>query len=251
MVPASTRVRQPGSQRLAPPMHTAPHLLIDDETFDRPWVGGPVIAQRRGGQRFTSDALLLARAVADTEPASLVDLGAGTGVVVLCVASLLRARRGHLDGWHGLAVEVQPELAARCAGNVERNELSDRIEVVCADTRSLWRSAGDQRFDAVAMNPPYYVPGHGRLSPNAERAASRHALHGALDELVAAAARALVPGGTASVVYPVAGMADLERALADAGFVDASYDIVSARPDATARRVIAVARTPQPNGGMP
>ena len=35
MVPASTRVRQPGSQRLAPPMHTAPHLLIDDETFGR------------------------------------------------------------------------------------------------------------------------------------------------------------------------------------------------------------------------
>lgn len=232
-------------------MYTAQHVPLDDETLDRPWVGGPVIAQRRAGQRFTSDALLLARAVADIDPSSLVDIGAGTGVVALCVASLMRARRGHLDGWRGLAVEVQPELAARCAGNIERNDLGDRIDVVCADARSLWRGAGDARFDAVAMNPPYYVPGHGRLSPNAERAASRHALHGALDELVAAAARALVAGGSASVVYPVAGMAELERALADAGFVDASYDVVSARPDAAARRVIATARTPHAKRGTP
>ncbi len=232
-------------------MLTAPCDPLDDETLDLPWVGGPVIAQRRAGQRFTSDALLLARAVAESDPASLVDLGAGTGVDDLCVASQLMARRGHHDDWRALTLEVQPELAARCAGNVARNGLGDVFDVACADARTLWRCPDEPRFHAVAMNPPYYAPGRGRLSPNAERAASRHTLHGGLDELVAAAARALLPGGTATVVYPAVGVADLERAFLSAGLAMTSCIPVSARPEAAARRVIAAARTPDAAGCAP
>ncbi len=178
-----------------------------ERTDDAMYRGGVRILQHRRGYRFSFDAVLLAHEVARLRPARGVEFGAGSGVVSLCLATMLP------DYW-GKAFEIQPSLAQLARENVVRNGMSERLEVVEGDVRRL-----PQEVDAaevVFMNPPYFGAREGTPSPNRERALARHQANGSLVELLDAAKR-LVAGGAVVFVYPGAREEMAIAALAAAG----------------------------------
>jgi tRNA1Val (adenine37-N6)-methyltransferase len=203
-----------------------------ERTDDAMYRGGVRILQHRRGYRFSFDAVLLAHEVARLRPERGVEFGAGSGVVSLCVATMLPEYRGK-------AFEIQASLAQLARENAVRNGLAERIEVVEGDVRRL-----PQQVDApevVFMNPPYFGAREGTPSPNRERALARHQANGSLVELLQAATR-VVAGGAVVFVYPGAREEMAVAAIAAAGLRGASVRRVVAREGATPAFVVLTAR---------
>ena len=145
-------------------MHTRPHLPI--ATTDDAFLGGRLqILQPREGHRAGLDAIFLAAAVplAGDAEETVLDVGAGSGVVALALA--WRARKARVTG-----LEVVPELVAIAHENAVRNGLAGRVRFVEGDVMGplgVLEKAGlaAGAFDHVVANPPYQESGRGRASP--------------------------------------------------------------------------------------
>ncbi len=187
-----------------------------------------VLEQPADGYRFTLDAVLLAHAIAQRQPVHCLEPCAGVGVVSLAAAALSPGRFS--------CVEVQPELARLCRTNIRRNQLAERVDVVCDDIRHHVRP---QRFDVVAMNPPWFDPDSGRIPPNRQRARGRHLLDGSLNELIAASWRYVSEEGMLVVAFSAARVAHLTTALQQSGCAHLHFTQVHPRAGAAPTTVIA------------
>lgn len=145
--------------------------------------------QPRYGYRYSLDPLLLARFCSEVKPGgSIVDLGAGCGIISLVLARINTSASV-------LAVENNLEMAALVERNIQHNHLADRVSVQAADILTLRSSQADSTFDLVVSNPPFRTPGSGRVSPRAGRDAARHETTAGLADFLAAAKYLVKPSG--------------------------------------------------------
>ncbi len=148
-----------------------------------------VVRQPRRGYRFSIDSVLLADFAAPLCGGSVLDLGTGSGVVLLLLARLCPGLS------RGVGVEIQPELFEFASANIEANGLSGRIEAVLADFREKVPGAPAGSFDLVVSNPPYRPVGEGRRNPDSGKEIARHEVACTMADLFRAAARFLSPKG--------------------------------------------------------
>ncbi len=123
----------------------------------------------------------------------VLDLGTGTGALLLAVLSELPAA-------NGVGVDLKPEAAALAARNAARLGLAGRARFLAGD----WAAALAGRFDLVLCNPPYIesavIAG---LMPEVARHEPASALDGGADGLsayrriIADLSRLLAPRGVA------------------------------------------------------
>lgn len=144
-------------------------------------------------------------------PGRVLDLGTGTGCLLLAV---LHERP---DAW-GVGVDRAPDAARLATANAATLGLSDRAAFVAGD----WGAALGGRFDIVLSNPPYVAASELiTLQPEVAKWEPRRALDGGGDGLDAYRALAamlpglLAPGGSA-VLEVGAGQAGAVVALAEA-----------------------------------
>lgn len=144
-------------------------------------------------------------------PARVLDLGVGSGAIILAVL----AERPFTTG---LGVDVSEAALAVARANAERLGLSDRLELRQGD----WTEGLEGQFHLVLSNPPY-IPADeiAGLQPEVARHEPRLALDGGADGLAAYRRilsqldRVLAPGGT--FAFEVGrGQAENVRALAEA-----------------------------------
>jgi tRNA1Val (adenine37-N6)-methyltransferase len=173
---------------------TDPLAFSRDPIFD----DRTIISQRIGGYRFSVDALLLSWFVADRLPrgggGNGIEFGAGSGVI-----SILLKRRG-LPG-PILCVERQPGLFDLLKTNIAANDLAEELTPLRGDLREI--SLPREHFSPIFFNPPYHPATAGRTSPDDERAAARHELHGSLDDFLRVGAGSLRKRGHLFFIYPV------------------------------------------------
>jgi tRNA1(Val) A37 N6-methylase TrmN6 len=186
--------------------HGHGHLCEIELTRDA-FLGGAVIArQPRHGYRAGVDAVLLAAAVEDTgaTPFRVLDLGAGVGVVGLCIAARLVEAKVTL-------VEREPALTALARANIAEHGLEPRVSVVEADLTSPDDSKGLEpgSFDHVVANPPFHDPAAMRLPRDRLRAAAHAMPDGALDDWLRAMARLARPGGKVTLIHKADALPDL------------------------------------------
>lgn len=141
-------------------------------------------------------------------PCRVLDLGTGSG----CIACAIAAER---PGARVVATDVSAVAAALARRNAAALGLEARVQVVVADLFEGLRGA----WDVVVANPPYLpsamLPG---LAPEVARHEPARAVDGGPDglgvisPLVAAAPRALRPGG--ALVLETAGGGQAERVAA-------------------------------------
>lgn len=144
-------------------------------------------------------------------PARVLDLGVGSGAIILAVL----AERPFTTG---LGVDVSEAALAVARANAERLGLRDRLELRQGD----WTEGLEGQFHLVLSNPPY-IPADeiAGLQPEVARHEPRLALDGGADGLAAYRRilsqldRVLAPGGT--FAFEVGrGQAESVRALAEA-----------------------------------
>ncbi len=185
-----------------------------------PPLGRRVLEPRRG-YRFAPENIVLHALIPGRErPASVLDLGAGCGVLGLIAAD----RCAKLERL--ILIERDPELAALARANAEPIAGASVVE---ADLRELDLAP---RHDLVVANPPFYDPGEGRASRNATTRNATHAHHGGVEAFVRAAAAALTPTGDLWLLYPADRLARALVALAASALCVREIHVVHARHSA-------------------
>ena len=146
---------------------------------------------------------VLARAVRLPARPRLLDLGTGSGCLLIALLS-------ELPGALGLGIDVSAAAVSLARSNADRHGLGERASFAAAD----WGAPLAARFEIVVSNPPYVAaPELASLAPEIARHEPRVALAGGKDgyacyrQLAPQVAQLLAPGGLAAVELG-AGMAD-------------------------------------------
>ncbi|MCX7357056.1 MAG: peptide chain release factor N(5)-glutamine methyltransferase [Alphaproteobacteria bacterium] len=123
-------------------------------------------------------------------PHRILDLGAGSGAIIL---ALLRDRPNAT----GVAIDISEKALDVVRANAEQLGVADRLEI----RQDNWAASLTERFDLVVSNPPYIRSGDiDGLAPEVSRFEPRLALDGGPDGLtayriiIAALPRLLKPG---------------------------------------------------------
>lgn len=176
---------------------------------------------------------LVALALAGPVPARLLDLGTGSGAILLTLLA-------EWPGARGTGTDLDPEALAVAAANAARLGVAARAEFRRAD----WTEGVEGRFGLVASNPPY-IPGAevAGLAPEVRDWEPRHALTPgptgleAYRRIAAGLGRVLAPGGRGLFEVGAGQGAAVAAVFADAGFPAARV-----HPDLDGRdRVVEVA----------
>ena len=186
-------------------------------------LGGSLkLLQPRQGYRFALDSLALAGFCRLGEGWSVLDLGAGNGVLSLVLAQRFETPRFTL-------LELQDSLAGLARRNTALNGLESRLRIIQGDLRQK-DLFPEKHFQAVVINPPYRVVGNGRLGPLEQRNLARHELECTLRDWTKAAARWLKNQGALFVVFPVERLDQLLAGLQQAGLIPKRLRLVHERP---------------------
>ncbi len=195
---------------------TAPETLMSETpvTIDAFLGGRLTMAQPAHGYRAGLDAVLLAAAVPEISGriVTVLDVGAGVGAVGLCVAARLVNAQVTL-------VELQPELSALAAQNIERNQLAQRVRVITGDVcdrpeRLTELGLIADTFDHVVCNPPFDIEGNGRSPPNALKARSHAMPAGELEQWGRVLARYCRASGAVTMIHRADALGAVLAALA-------------------------------------
>lgn len=147
------------------------------------------IRQPTRGYRFSIDAVLLADFAAAYRGRTILDLGTGSGVVLLLLARLR-------TGLHcGVGVEIQQDLWEFARRNIEENGLGGALSAVHGDFRQAQPGLSPGAFDLVVSNPPFRRLGEGRRNPDPQKEIARHEVTCTLSDVFRAAGRYLSPRG--------------------------------------------------------
>jgi tRNA1(Val) A37 N6-methylase TrmN6 len=192
------------------PERIEPGLKVSEDAF----LGGALrVLQPVGGYRAGIDAVLLAAAAPVNAAAAerVLDLGAGVGVVGLCIAARVSETRITL-------LEFEPRLAGIARENVARNGLEHRVEVISADIVAPARTHAELglhpgTFTHVVANPPFHVHGRGRLAPDPLKAGAHSMPTGGLERWVQVMARLAGSGGSATLIHRAAALRELLASL--------------------------------------
>lgn len=151
------------------------------------------ISQDRCAMKIGTDGVLLgAWTQLNHNPYSILDIGAGTGII-----SLMLAQRSHSELID--AIEVDDEAYEQCVENFENSSWSDRL--FCYHT-SLEEFAEeiDDKYDLIISNPPFYSDDY--KSKNEQRDIARFQDSLPFEHLIESVSKLLSESGTFSVIIP-------------------------------------------------
>ena len=219
---------------------TCADICTDGERVDR--INDDItLIQMDRGLTFTTDAYLLSAYV--RRPAgryvTAAELGAGTGVVSLLVASRKKADRI-------AAIEVQESFVSIMRRNADINNLSHVIEPIHSDVRDV-KSGVLGTFDCVFSNPPYMRTDSGFENASDEKNIARREVMGTIEDFCAAAGRLCRYGGMFYVVYRPDRLAELCSALRNNGFEPKAMTFMFADADSAPSLLFCTAK----RGGAP
>lgn len=169
---------------------------------------------------------VLERAADESRPLRILDVGTGTGCLLL---SLL----DELPGATGIGIDISPTACNVARSNAVRLGLQKRAGFVCGD----WTGPLAGAFDIVVSNPPYISTAEiETLSPEVARHDPYAALHGGEDGLDAYRAIAeelvekMAPAGRVFLEIGSGQLADVTDI-----FTNAGYGLVACRDDLAGR----------------
>lgn len=169
----------------------------------------------------------LLREGAARTPASIVDLGTGTGAIALALAKAFPEAR--VTG-----VDASPDALALARENADRNGMKDRVRWIASD----WFSdVGEATFDWIISNPPYLTEAEWEsAAPEVQRHEPKAALvaedegRGDLEKIIDQAFDRLETPGLLALETGIAQHAALDTCATTRG-----YSITESQEDDTGR----------------
>lgn len=167
-------------------------MLEKGERIEDLQCGGLKIIQNKDLYTFTSDSVLIANFVKLKKNDKALEIGGGSGVVSILLSAKTKCQDFTI-------VELQKEMAKLCQKNIELNNLTDRLKLICDDIKNWKKYFVAGQFDSIFSNPPYMKGGTGNKQDS--RRLARHEENLPLEELVFVASKLLKEGGDFWCVY--------------------------------------------------
>ncbi|MDC7995283.1 tRNA1(Val) (adenine(37)-N6)-methyltransferase [Altibacter sp. HG106] len=151
------------------------------------------VADDRCAMKIGTDGVLLgAWASLDPQPETILDVGAGSGIISLQLAQ--RSNASVID-----AVEVEPNAYEQCTENIENSPWGDRLFCYHASFQEFVAEM-DERYDLIISNPPFYSEAYTSKQPSRDLARFAEALP--FPELLKGVSKLLSPDGQFATVLP-------------------------------------------------
>lgn len=154
--------------------------------------------------KINADGVLLGAMADADKPATILDIGTGTGVIALMLAQ--RFTDAKID-----AVEIDADAAQTAERNFAASPFADRLSVYPSGFESYFEQFPGRKYDLIISNPPFYIDS--LKSPGAKKTLAKHADIDFFEKLIDSIAAHLSPGGCSWLILPVA-MSDMIIALA-------------------------------------
>lgn len=140
----------------------------------------------------TDGVLLGAWCPIENHPFSVLDIGAGTGIL-----SLMLAQRSHAEQID--AIEIDENAYEQCVDNFENSPWGDRLFCFHAGLDEFMDEP-EEEYDLIISNPPFYTDDY--KPKNEQRDLARFADALPFEDLVEAASLLLSEKGIFSVIIP-------------------------------------------------
>tara|TARA_R100000935_G_scaffold27288_2_gene47435 strand:- start:13775 stop:14491 length:717 start_codon:yes stop_codon:yes gene_type:complete len=151
------------------------------------------VAQERCAMKVGTDGVLLGAWVSiENSPQSILDIGAGTGVISLQLAQ--RSLAETID-----AIEIDNDAYEQCTENFENSPWADRLFCYHASIQEFV-SEIEETYDLIISNPPFYSENF--KSENSARDIARFTDALPFDHLAISASHLLSENGTFAVILP-------------------------------------------------
>ena len=151
------------------------------------------VEQDRCAMKIGTDAVLLgAWAELDAQPTSILDIGAGTGVLALMLAQ--RSSAELID-----ALEIDDAAYEQCVSNFENSDWGDRLFCYHAALDEFTEEI-EEHYDLIISNPPFYTEAF--KSGNEKRNTARFEDAMPFNELLKSVSKLLSKSGHFNVVIP-------------------------------------------------
>lgn len=151
------------------------------------------VQQDRCAMKIGTDSVLLgAWCPLDNNPFSVLDVGAGTGILSLMIAQ--RSQAEQID-----ALEIDEEAYEQCVENFENSPWGDRLFCFHAGLDEFVEEPEDE-YDLIISNPPFYTEDY--KTENSQRDLARFQDAMPFEHLVEAADLLLSENGIFAVIIP-------------------------------------------------
>src|SRR5690554_2068772 len=160
------------------------------------------VEQDRCAMKIGTDGVLLGAWVSvENHPFSILDIGAGTGIIALQLAQ--RSHAEMID-----ALEIDEDAYEQCVNNFENSPWGDRLFCYHASLEEFTEEV-DDKYDLIISNPPFYSPplpsafpskGENNISDSRKLARFNDALP--FDELIESTSLLLSDEGVFAVIIP-------------------------------------------------
>jgi len=140
----------------------------------------------------TDGVLLGAWTPLKSNPFSILDIGAGTGILALMLAQ--RSNAQVID-----AIEIDDDAYEQCVGNFENSDWGDRLFCYHASLEEFAEEIEDT-YDLIVCNPPFY--GENYKSDDAQRDLARFQDAMPFNHLIESVSKLLSEDGIFSVIIP-------------------------------------------------
>jgi len=143
----------------------------------------------------TDGVLLGAWCAVNQYPDTILDIGAGTGLI-----SLMLAQR--CDAMTIDAIEIDAHAHAQCVENFELSDWGDRLFCYNASFNEFVEEmeAEEEQYDAIISNPPFYSDAF--ETEDAARNKARFTSSLSFEQLISGTAKLLSDSGVFSVIIP-------------------------------------------------
>lgn len=150
------------------------------------------ISQERAAMKIGTDGVLLGAWTPLEHPKSILDIGAGTGLIALMLAQ--RSDAELID-----AIELEEEAYEECVENFEASPWGDRLFCYHADLRELINEE-DLSYDLIVSNPPFHRTAV--VGDSTKRTTARQTESLPFELLLVAVNKLLDPNGVFSCIIP-------------------------------------------------
>ena len=152
------------------------------------------INQDRCAMKIGTDSVLLgAWTDVDAHPYSILDIGAGTGVLALMLAQ--RSGAQLID-----AIEIDDDAYEQCVDNFETSPWGDRLFCYHAALEEFVDEI-DDKYDLIISNPPFYIDTYKSNSKQRDLARFTDAMP--FRQLIESVSKLLSENGRFSVIVPI------------------------------------------------
>jgi len=144
--------------------------------------------------KINTDGVLLGALAEASNPAAILDIGTGTGVIALMLAQ--RFENAFID-----AVEIDNSAAATATRNFEASPFGGRMKMQASGFEDFFNEHPEPKYDLIVSNPPFFL--NSLESPGAKKNLARHTDAGFFERLITGISGNLSKEGICTLILPL------------------------------------------------